>query len=888
MPISKQAKRRKLAQFSSALVNEALALDTKWHSKALSALQLGDLASIESMMDCDDEDAVSAKLVNGVAIVPVCGPLRDESDWMVKYYGASCYEGIEAQVTQACDNANVKAIVLWVNSPGGQAIGCKRAADLIKSKRGTKPIVAYVQGMACSAAYYLASSTDKIYATADSIGGSIGTIYTHNEISKLARDIGYKFTVITNADSPKKGHGNMYEPLTDASRKTLADFVDSFGKAFIGDVASYRGVSEDRVIARFGQGDSFLSPECVKRGIFDQLVDNWSSLLAILTGDGGDPCATEKRGEEPEPIDPARPPTPEPDPESHAAATLPTQVLQTRRIPVKKLKAQLYAMGLLDSIEATDELAMAALRGFCAARGLDTPSAEAEQLKVLQGGTLAQVVAASAAPLQPIQSAPAANVQAAHQKEFDEARNQGFQNAKTAFVDLSASAALFNERHADAVSAEMVADAFEKGLTCSQAIKVWTEKLTAAAGANNGNATKVAHVATHADQFGPDAVSALLHKVTNGEEKLTPASEKLLNMPLWAIAAKSLENHGEKVDMYGDHESLAVRAMEMQGNRRHSFYSERERRQYVGAEGNVPYTRPGDFPNILSALANKFLDTVDLDEFSYGDWTAVLPNGLRDFKPMTMVNKGIVEEMDEVRDAESFKELGMAEEVLSYVWLRRFGNKFGWTPVLVANDDLNAFAEGMIGLGEAWATSQSRLCTDLLTSNPTLLDGSALYRTANDVTSGAAPSDTQWAAMETKYADITGVSTTRRVRGSLNVCLTPTGTQYQEARRTFWTLNQLEPKMAATTANVGLYRGQIAVIPEGELRGNSTTKFYGFRNPTQVRTATIVRAYFNGFGVEGKRERWYDPENKTTWVSLEGRIGAAIKNWRYTVRNAGA
>ena len=60
------------------------------------------------------------------------------------------------------------------------------------------------------------------------------------------------------------------------------------------------------------------------------------------------------------------------------------------------------------------------------------------------------------------------------------------------------------------------------------------------------------------------------------------------------------------------------------------------------------------------------------------------------------------------------------------------------------------------------------------------------------------------------------------------------------------------------------------------------------RSPTMLNTATIVRAYFNGFGTAGRRERWYDPENKTTWVSLECRFAAAIKNWRYVIRDKGA
>ena len=121
----------------------------------------------------------------------------------------------------------------------------------------------------------------------------------------------------------------------------------------------------------------------------------------------------------------------------------------------------------------------------------------------------------------------------------------------------------------------------------------------------------------------------------------------------------------------------------------------------------------------------------------------------------------------------------------------------------------------------------------------------------------------------------------------MNVCLVPTGKRHQEARRTFAPLNTggLESKTASTTENVGIYRGEVKIVPESELRAESSTDWYGLRSPKRLRTATVVRAYFNGYGREGRRERWYDPDNKTTWVSLEGRIAAAVKNWRYIIKN---
>jgi ClpP class serine protease len=116
------------------------------------------------------------------------------------------------------------------------------------------------------------------------LGGSIGTIYTHFEMSGFLKEIGYSASVITNSGSPKKGHGNMYEPLSDAAKQTLQAYVESYGRPFIADVARYRGISADKVIANFGQGDSLRADIAAKQGVIDNIVarlqDSIDSLAA--------------------------------------------------------------------------------------------------------------------------------------------------------------------------------------------------------------------------------------------------------------------------------------------------------------------------------------------------------------------------------------------------------------------------------------------------------------------------------------------------------------------------------------------------------------------------------------------------------------------------------
>lgn len=901
MAKSKQSRRRAMVKARAALQNcGPLAMDIRTVGMWQTALDEGSIDKLEAALMFDRFNVGSTtKIVNGVAVIPVVGALRDEVDYMTKYFGASAYSIIERDIAAAHDNREVKATVLYCNTPGGQAIGVKRAADFIHSIRGDKPIVAYVQGLCASAGYYLGAACDRIVSTPDSLVGSIGTIFPHQEFSGMLKSLGIGATVLTNKDSPKKSHGSIFEPLSSEAKQTLQDFVDSYGRAFIEDVARYRGITAKHVIENYGQGDAFVATEASRRGMVDSTVRNFDELMDSLAGDS-DAFPVQVTETESKVFTPT-------------ASSKNTRQVSTRRFPVTKIIAQLFAMDLIDSIDVSAESVKPILTAFFAARGESVPKDESDTLNALQAKRESPA-GASTVTQPPSTTQQAANaVQQAHDREQEEARQAAASQARATLEDLEASAAILNgDAEVPMISATMVMESFKAGQTPREAVAAWRDAIAKTEPPVPTNRVNV--TGEGADRFAEDAVDAMLYRATaepgnrrrrsqagsvsNGAERptISDAAMQLTNMPLWALAGRCLEMGGQQVDMYGNREIIAEQAMQM-GNAqsRSAFYSAHEERQFIGASA-APHARPGDFPNILSSLSRKFLDMIDLDEWTYPEFSAVWPTGFGDFKPSTMVNHGTPEELDEVLDSGEFNELKKQEEVLSYIFCRRFGNKWGWTPTLVANDDLGAFAEGMLGLDEAWETTQHRLCLALLTSNPTLLNGEQLFSNHaqgnNDRTAGDAPSDTEWAAMETLYADVKGVgSTTRRVRGTLNTLLTPTGTQHQAARRTFMPLNAggLEGKEASTTANVGLYRGMVNIVPEPELRDDSvSTRYYALNNPTRLRTATIVRGYFNGYGQAGRRERWYDPSNKTTWISIEGRIGVAIKNWRYAIRNKGA
>lgn len=911
-------KTRILGKLRSEIHGKPWSIDARAFSSLVEAVERRDLEAVRASLEYGDEEGEVFRIENGVAIIPITGVLCDENNFMVRWGYASSYQVIEQQFKDALNNSQVKAILFYANSPGGSAIGCKRVADQIAKARGKKPVKTFVQGMCGSACFYIAAATDSIVATADSLVASVGTIYPHLEYSGNLKEFGVNATVFTNADSPKKGHGNIYEPLSDDAKATLQRYVDSYGRPFIEDVALYRGITPEDVIAKYGQGDAIRADIAVTQGVIDAIVSSFYECLASMASPSRQASPSAKSAKEKEEMKFS-----------------------------KQLKAQMFAMGLIQSANAADSICKKVLAGWCRKNGVKMVSSSARMLAALQRSLRAEddkpededpedeptdeegddsdpdPESDNPDEEDDVDEPGAEGEEDDPENEDDEdekpsSRNRGRGKApinsirqrhlqdqgEARLADLRAAATLANDAAGyTVVTGEMVLAAHDKKLNAQAAMKSWSKKIAADESPVTGNRIRLR--GEGADQFAKDIVDAMVYR-TNAipGAPLSNGASGLVHLPLFAVAAKCLEMAGQQVDQYGDKQLIAERAMSMgQFGARQTFYSANEGRQYVQASGS-PAMRPGDFPSIMSALSNKFLDSVELDDdYSYEEISAVLPGGLSDFKPGLLINRGALEELDELDDAGRIEDLGMAEEVLSYIFLRRFANKWGWTPVMIANDDLGAFVEGMIGLEEAWQVTQNRLVLDRFTANETLLDGNALFADrantgvgANPAanknmidSAGGAPSDSQWGLMEAAYSDIGGVATGRRVRGTLNVCLVPTGAAYQEARRTFDTLGiaGLEQKVAETTGNVGLYRGMVKIVPESELRSVSAKIWYGLRTPTKLNTATVVRGYFNGFGTGGRREQWYDPTNKTTYVSLEGRIAVAVKNWRYAVRNKG-
>src|SRR5690606_5773268 len=108
---SKQTERRTLAKLKAELYREPWAIDARALGAIAGAIETGDLEAVEAALSFGSEVESTTKIINGIAVIPITGVLRDEVDYMVRWGGASSYQLIQRDFAQAMGNGQVKGVL---------------------------------------------------------------------------------------------------------------------------------------------------------------------------------------------------------------------------------------------------------------------------------------------------------------------------------------------------------------------------------------------------------------------------------------------------------------------------------------------------------------------------------------------------------------------------------------------------------------------------------------------------------------------------------------------------------------------------------------------------------------------------------------------------------
>lgn len=775
----------------------------------------------------EDDDDDRPRTVNGVRILNVLGVLAPRMNFMIRFSGGTSTQLLGQQIEQAIKDPSVKAIVLEVDSPGGSAQGNEELAQQIMAARGKKPIVAVVRGLCASAAYYVASAADQIVATPSSEIGSIGTLLVHSESSQALEKAGHKYTIIQAGDF--KGIGNPYMPLDAKARGVLQERVDAAYRQFVGAVARHRGITAAQVESDYGQGKVFLADEALRRGMIDRVATLETVLAELAAGP--------------------------------APASTPTPTKENRSVN-KRIKSALYALELVDSVDAADDVCQAALNAFLKSLKAERPKTDDGLLALLSkhfGGSDGGTDEKPAKPEgpEPAQVDPKAERQQERQRIAE----------LTARRELLAESGL-------AISDELFQQSIDKEHTVAEAVEVWTRKGSTEEPAARPN---LVPGPAAADTFCVAATDALLARfdLRRSEQPLSREAQDCRRLRLIDMAKIELKHRGRRFsDM--ENEDIAAMWLALGG-------------EFPVGSMHASYQRAADFPHLLSNLAGKLLDqALEIASPTYPLWTARVQDA-SDLKPHPILAIGNFDELDRIGDDEKAQQLKLDEEMTSWFAVDRFANKAGLTAVMAANDDLDVFMQALQSLSVAHENTLNRMCVALAAGNVTLLDGHSLFDDTNhknDVSSGGAPSVTEMSKMREKHRSQRGIGGKGRVRTPPRIALVPSTleTEAEQVMLPFAAVG--ETKVPISDATINPFRNKVIPVVEPELDDYSTTQWYTFADPRVRRT--ICHVFQSGYGRGGRRTSFFDPDSETRWFRLEGRFAAFVCGFRGAVRNSGA
>jgi len=204
----------------------------------------------------------------GVATINVHGELVNRGSWMDAMSRLTSYKAIGAALDGAAADPKVRGIVLDIDSPGGEAAGAMETAAAVRAVAARKPVVAFVDSLAASAAYAIAAGASEIVATPSATLGSIGVVWLHLDRSAALKTRGVRPTLLHAG--AYKTDGNSLQALPDDARARIQAQIDGVYGLFLDSVGLHRPPL-GREGARATNAGLFLGARAVDAGLADRV-----------------------------------------------------------------------------------------------------------------------------------------------------------------------------------------------------------------------------------------------------------------------------------------------------------------------------------------------------------------------------------------------------------------------------------------------------------------------------------------------------------------------------------------------------------------------------------------------------------------------------------------
>lgn len=218
-----------------------------------------------------------------VAVVEIVGPLMHHAEPF-----CDSYDAIKARVAEALASS-ARCVLLSIDSPGGVVAGCFDCVSELRAMADAagKPLHAYVDAQATSAAYALCCAADKVWIPPAGIVGSIGVIDAVIDATAQDSFMGLAVTLVTSGE--RKADGNPHTATTPEAIEAAQAMVDTLAGHFFGVVAERRGLEPEAVRAL--NAGLLVGQQAIDVRLADE-VGTFDEVLAALNASVGAPTDT--------------------------------------------------------------------------------------------------------------------------------------------------------------------------------------------------------------------------------------------------------------------------------------------------------------------------------------------------------------------------------------------------------------------------------------------------------------------------------------------------------------------------------------------------------------------------------------------------------------------
>ncbi|WP_316570972.1 signal peptide peptidase SppA [Neobacillus sp. YIM B06451] len=204
-----------------------------------------------------------------IVVLDVNGTIQDTGE-STPLWGSQGYNHhtFMKKLEDAGDDPNVKGIIIRVNSPGGGVVESAEIHDKIVSiqKGKKKPVYISMASMAASGGYYISAPADKIFASPETLTGSLGVIMQGINYEGLAKKYGVEFMTIKSG--PYKDIMSPAREMTEEEKKILQSMINNSYEGFVNVISEGRNMPVDQV-KKIADGRVYDGRQAKELGLID-------------------------------------------------------------------------------------------------------------------------------------------------------------------------------------------------------------------------------------------------------------------------------------------------------------------------------------------------------------------------------------------------------------------------------------------------------------------------------------------------------------------------------------------------------------------------------------------------------------------------------------------